>query len=53
MVYSVAGIPNDVEENMFWRLCRQTDVDHGDRHSSRYESYDACKFDFSHIRDRP
>lgn len=23
MVYAVADIPNDAEENMFWRLCRQ------------------------------
>lgn len=54
MIYSVSGIPNDIEENMFWKLCRQTDIVHGrnssDRHSSKIESYDAGKFNLFTLR---
>ncbi|GBM33519.1 hypothetical protein AVEN_273014-1 [Araneus ventricosus] len=33
VVYSIAGVPNDAEENLYWRLCLQTDVNH-DRHDA-------------------
>ena len=45
MVYSIAGVPNDVEENMFWRLCRQLDVDHN-RHVSTITPHYQCKYEF-------
>ncbi|GFU14282.1 uncharacterized protein NPIL_615451, partial [Nephila pilipes] len=33
-IFSISGVPNDAEENLYWRLCLQTDVNH-DRHDSK------------------
>ncbi|KAF8776888.1 uncharacterized protein CG3556-like [Argiope bruennichi] len=33
VIYSIAGVPNDAEENLYWRLCLQTDVNHN-RHDA-------------------
>ncbi|GFY63098.1 uncharacterized protein TNIN_188361 [Trichonephila inaurata madagascariensis] len=33
-IFAISGVPNDAEENLYWRLCLQTEVDHN-RHQSK------------------
>ncbi|GFQ72380.1 uncharacterized protein TNCT_732081 [Trichonephila clavata] len=33
-IFAISGVPNDAEENLYWRLCLQTEVDHT-RHKSK------------------
>ncbi|CAL1299617.1 unnamed protein product [Larinioides sclopetarius] len=33
VIYSISGVPNDAEENLYWRLCLQTEVNHN-RHDA-------------------
>ncbi|XP_042903054.1 uncharacterized protein CG3556 isoform X3 [Parasteatoda tepidariorum] len=37
-IYAISDVPNDAEENLYWRLCVQTDINH-DRHTSTVKTF--------------